>query len=203
MIGRLSGTVEECHPGQVLLDVGGVGYVLFIPLSTFYALSSRESAVATLHVHTHVREDALQLYGFITTEERWAFEQCLGISGVGPKLALSILSGIEIEALREAVRLEDSARLRSIPGVGRKTAERLILELRDRLFDAHGDPKGREMAAPSTTAPAAQVRDDAVSALVNLGYTPTASQRAVDSAIDESSGSLEDVLRRALAWVAR
>ena len=208
MIGRLTGTVEECRPGQLLLDVGGVGYALHIPLSTFYALSGQENGAATLHVHTHVREDAIQLYGFISSDDRWVFEQFLAISGVGPKLALGILSGIEVEALREAVRGEDLARLQSIPGVGRKTAERLILELRDRLFDPQGQAKGPD---PAVTVPAAspgpgrpQLREDAVSALVNLGYTPKASRKAVDAAVDQDdASSLEDVLRRALSSLVR
>jgi Holliday junction DNA helicase RuvA len=190
-----------------LLDVAGVGYEVQIPLSTFYELSAqdgtRELAVS-LHVHTHVREDALQLFGFSQPLERAMFEQLIAISGVGPRLALAILSGIGTVELEQAVEAQDRGRLEKIPGVGRKTAERLLLELRDRLVrmravDAAAVAPGRGPSAGASVP--AGPRDDAVSALVNLGYKPDACRRAVDAALEElgTGAGLEDVLKLALA----
>ena len=133
MIGRLTGRVVECRPDHLVVDVNGVGYHLHIPLSTYYVVHRSADAPVTLHVHTRAREDALQLYGFASTAERSMFETLTGISGVGPRLALAFLSGIGVEELYEAVYREDRTRLQKIPGVGRKTAERVLLELRDRL----------------------------------------------------------------------
>ncbi len=207
MIARLRGRIEECRPGMAVLDVSGVGYAVHIPLSTYYVISTDDAADASLYVHTHVREDALQLFGFASEDERWIFEQCISISGVGPKLALSILSGIGVDDLREAVRAEDKTRLQRIPGVGRKTAERLMLELRDRLFDAQGNPVGSSagpMPTPAAPPKKDAVRDDAASALVNLGYAQAAAEKAVDRVIDESgAGSLQEVLRAALSGLVR
>lgn len=205
MIGQLTGKILDCTPGQVLLDVTGVGYDVRIPLSTFYALSAREGSVVSLHVHTHVREDALQLYGFASRDERSVFALLIGISGVGPKMALAILSGIGVAELRESVHRQDRGRLQKIPGVGKKTAERLLLELRDKLGagsarpeedrgaggDSHGEPAGR--------------RADAISALVNLGYSGDVARRAVERAVADRgpSATLESMLRAALASLVR
>jgi Holliday junction DNA helicase RuvA len=202
VIGRLSGTLLEHSPGEILLDVGGVGYALQIPLSTFYALTDRAQATVTLHVHTHVREDALSLYGFATREERTMFTRLIAISGIGPRVALAILSGIGVEELAEAVMNGDRARLQRIPGIGRKTAERLLLELGDRL-----KPPKRYAAAAvgATTTAGGKVRTDAVSALVNLGYPEDVAARAVSTA-ESSLGpdpSLEDLLRSALGGLVR
>jgi Holliday junction DNA helicase RuvA len=207
MIGKLTGNLAECAPGFVLLEVAGVGYSLQIPLSTFYALSEAGREEVSLHVHTHVREDALQLFGFASPEERSAFELLIGISGVGPRLALAILSGIGVDELREAVALRDSARLQKIPGVGKKTAERVLLEL--------GDKMTLEEMAAAGDAPAASrsrrgvsgdgVREDAMSALVNLGYAKNVAARVVDEALEELEGEpdLEPLLKGALGRIFR
>lgn len=203
MIGRLTGRIVDCTPGRVLLDVGGVGYEVHISLMTFYSLSAAADSSACLHVHTHVREDALQLFGFFSLPERRTFEQLIGISGVGPKLALAILSGIGVEDLVQAIVRQDRARLQKIPGVGKKTAERLLLELRDKVAAlAASDPgqKGRAPAGGPTG-----LTEDAVSALVNLGYSRAIAERAVETsgAPDGSPTTLEAVLKRALGKLAR
>jgi Holliday junction DNA helicase RuvA len=206
VIGRLTGKVLECSPGEVLLDVAGVGYSLQIPLSTFYILAADGSSAGervSLHVHTHVREDVLQLYGFADSRERAVFEQLIGISGVGPRLALAILSGIGVEDLEQAVESQDRARLESIPGVGRKTAERLLLELRDRM--ARTRTTGGKPTAPGgpPRAGGAPSRADALSVLVNLGYKRERAARAVDGALEAlgPEAGLEALLRAALGRI--
>src|SRR5437870_12376119 len=161
MIAHLRGRILEKHPNRLVVDVNGVGYDVFVPLSTFYGLGDPGADIA-LRVHTHVREDALTLYGFATLLEQQLFERLIGVSGIGPKLALAVLSGIEPQELIRAIERGDLARLTAIPGVGKKTSERIVLELKDRLPRAH-----REVAAAGATAPEAPVlRDDVVSALV-------------------------------------
>ncbi len=179
----------------------GVGYDVQIPLSTFYSLTRDPGVIVSLHVHTHVREDALQLFGFATLEERATFEQLIGISGVGPKLALAILSGIGVNELRGAVRTQDRGRLQRIPGVGKKTAERLLLELKDKLGIepvADGDGGARPEDGSG-------VRPDAISALMNLGYSRDMADRAVDRALADGGSAmpLEGVLRAALSGLVR
>lgn len=207
MIGRLRGTVADCRPDRLLLDVGGVGYAVQIPLSTFYALSAEAGAEATVHVHTHVREDLLQLFGFATLEERSAFELLIGISGVGPRLALSILSGIGVAELGEAVAQQDRPRLQRVPGVGRKTAERVLLELRDRIGGAgrDGKPPRWPGAGAADAGRDGEVRGDAVSALVNLGYTKEQAARAVDDALERlgREPGLERLLKASLGRLAK
>ena len=200
MIGQLTGKVVSRAPDRVVVDVSGVGYDLRIPLSTFYALPRDAGSLVSLQVHTHVREDALQLYGFSSRDERAAFELLIGISGVGPRMALAILSGMEVAELRATVVQRDRGRLQKIPGVGKKTAERLLLELRDKMPDtveAAGSDTGPE--------PGHGLRPDAISALVNLGYSRTVADRAVERALGEprGSGNLEGVLRAALAGLVR
>ena len=200
MIGRLTGRLAECGPEQVLLDVGGVGYQLSIPLSTFYELSGRNGPV-TLHVHTHVREDALLLYGFASPEERSVFTRLLGVSGVGPRTALAVLSGIGAAEFERALLEEDRARLERIPGLGRKTVERILLELKDRPPAA-----GRtRRPAPGPVPAGTGVRSDALSALVNLGYPLPAAVRAVDESLQEGGPdtALEPVLKSALRRLVR
>lgn len=209
MIGRLTGTVAECSPGSVVLDVGGVGYSLQIPLSTFYRLREGDGGRVTLHVHTHVREDALLLYGFASVEERRAFERLIGISGVGPRTALAVLSGIGVEDLERAARDGDRAQLERIPGIGRKTAERVILELRDVLDRDARSRRGRgrrivEVPAPSDPRDRG-IRGDAVAALEHLGYSRDAAARAVDAAVAAlaDAATIESVLRVALRGLVR
>jgi holliday junction DNA helicase RuvA len=192
MIGQLRGRLAEKRPNQVLVDVGGVGYLVQVPLSTYAALGELHTEV-TLLIHTHVREDALALYGFVSAREKHFFELLLSASGVGPTLALKILSGMNVEELIPAIRGSDLARLTRIPGVGRKTAERIVVELKDKLeavaFEA-GKPAPASLAG---------IEADVVSALVNLGYDGRAAETAVGEAKREAgAGNFEKLLRAAL-----
>lgn len=199
MIARLQGTVAEKRPSRVILDVAGVGYEVLVPLSTFYVVGE-EGAAVTLRIHTHVREDILALYGFATPLEQELFERLISISGIGPKLALAVLSGIEPPDLIRAIRLQDVARLTAIPGVGKKTAERIGLELKDRLppaLESAGQP-------PAGAAPEDQMRADLLSALINLGYQRAPAEKAIDKVLTgESDGSFETGLRSVLRILMR
>jgi Holliday junction DNA helicase RuvA len=171
MIGRLTGRLAEKAPGELLLDVGGVGYLLHIPLSTFYELPEPESPTS-LYVHTHVREDTLALYGFLTERERSLFLLLLTVNGIGPRVALTVLSGMPPAELVDALRRQDVRRLMSVPGVGKKTAERMVLELAE---------KAEKFAAPPAAGePPSVAADDVISALVNLGYRKADAERIVD-----------------------
>ena len=195
MIARLQGRIAEKRPHRVTVDVRGVGYDLHIPLSTYYGLGEPGSEAA-FRVHTHVREDTLALFGFATGLELRVFEALIGVSGIGPKLALAVLSGIEPAELVRAVGRGDVRRLTGIPGIGKKTAERMGLELRDRLpavAEAEPAPAGGDGAA----------RGDLVSALVNLGYGRPAAERAVDAALGAGDDGFEPALKRALKEIAR
>jgi holliday junction DNA helicase RuvA len=192
VIGRLTGRLAGKSPDHVLLDVGGVGYLVHIPLSTFYDLPEQESP-ASLWVHTHVREDALALYGFLTERERSLFLLLLGVTGIGPRVALTVLSGMPPAELIDALRSQDVRRLVAIPGVGKKTAERMVLELAEKAANLPGE-------APAKT-PSAVAADDVVSALVNLGYRKAEAERAVDGAAragapKEFGEFLKEALRR-------
>jgi holliday junction DNA helicase RuvA len=188
----LRGRLAEKRPNQVLVDVGGVGYLVQVPLSTYAALGELHTEV-TLLIHTHVREDALALYGFVSAREKHFFELLISASGVGPSLALKILSGMSVDELVPAIHNSDLGRLTKIPGVGRKTAERMVVELKDKL-DAVVVEK--EKPAPSS---AAGVEADVVSALVNLGYDGRAAESAVAEAKREAgAGDFEKLLRGAL-----
>jgi Holliday junction DNA helicase RuvA len=196
VIARLAGTLLEKHVPHLVIDVHGVGYAVSVPLSTFYAVGDPGAAVV-LRVHTHVREDALQLFGFATPLEQLLFERLIAVSGIGPKLALAVLSGIESGELVTAVRHNDVARLTRIPGVGRKTAERLTIELRDRLPDT--------AVAPSDAVDTGGgLRDDVLSALVNLGYQRHAVEKSVDKVLRASAEpAFEPVLRDVLRELSR
>ncbi len=192
MIGQLRGRLAEKRPNQVLVDVGGVGYVVQVPLSTYAALGELHTEV-TLLIHTHVREDALALYGFVSSREKHFFEMLLSASGVGPTLALKILSGMSVEELVPAIRGSDLARLTRIPGVGRKTAERMVVELKDKL-----ETVTAETEKPAASSPAG-IEADVVSALVNLGYDGRAAETAVGEAKREAGvANFEKLLRGAL-----
>ncbi len=199
MIASLRGNLVRKRPDEVILDVGGVGYRLFCPLSTFYTLPD-EGQPARLHVHTHLRDDALHLFGFATPLELLVFRRLISVGGIGPKLAVNILSGIGPEELVAAVGRSDLARLTAVPGVGKKTAERMIVELKDKL--------GPLAAARPTDEPrpvaATDAFQDACSALSNLGYTAAAARRALDRAVAEGGTdlTLEDLLRLALKRLA-
>jgi Holliday junction DNA helicase RuvA len=176
MIAYLQGTLLQRQPAMLVLDVHGVGYEVQVPVGTYARLPPLGSTVA-LHIHTQVRDDSIQLYGFGSPGEKSLFEKLITVNGVGPKLGLAILSGLAPEALGTALRAGDHARLTAIPGVGKKTAERLVLELRDKLSELAGAE-----AAPLAAGPAG----DVVSALVNLGYAPAQAERAVQRALQAS-----------------
>ncbi len=199
MIAYLRGRILEKHPNRLVIDVSGVGYDVFVPLSTFYGLGDPGSETA-LRIHTHVREDALVLYGFSTLLEQELFERLIGVSGIGPKVALAVLSGIEPLELIRAIERGDLARLTAIPGVGKKTSERIVLELKDRLPRAQvaAVAAGAAVSEPST------LRDDLLSALVNLGYHRPLAEKAVESAINAlPDGGFERTLKQALRELAR
>jgi Holliday junction DNA helicase RuvA len=193
MIALLRGTLAGKTANRVLVDVNGVGYDVQVPLSTFYVLGDEGSSVS-LRIHTHVREDVIALFGFASGMELDLFERLIAISGIGPKLALAVLSGIEPAELVKAVRLQDVARLTAIPGVGKKTAERIGLELKDRL------PAALQVADVSAPAsPRDQVRDDLLSALLNLGYQRAAAEKAVDRTLESGAdGGFETALKTTL-----
>jgi Holliday junction DNA helicase RuvA len=199
VIAHLRGRILEKQPTRVIVEAGGVGYDVAVPLSTFYGLGEPGAEVA-LRVHTHVREDALALYGFATALELDLFDRLISISGIGPKLALAVLSGIEPPDLVGAIERGDVARLTAIPGVGKKTSERIVLELKDRL------PRARVTEAAGDATPAVgSVRDDLLSALVNLGYHRPLAEKAVDAslkAIGRDAG-FERTLKQALREVAK
>jgi Holliday junction DNA helicase RuvA len=195
MIALLRGNLIEKRPSRLIVDAGGVGYDVQVPLSTFYVVGD-PGATVTLRVHTHVREDVIALYGFATTLEQELFERLIAISGIGPKLALAVLSGIEPADLIKAIRLQDVARLTAIPGIGKKTAERIGLELKDRL-PAALQAAGQE---PTRVRPEDQLRDDLLSALMNLGYQRPVAEKAIDRTVDNAANvpfdqALRDVLR--------
>src|SRR5918995_1438025 len=172
MIAHLRGRLLEKHPNRVIVDVNGVGYDVHVPLSTFYEMAEPGEEIA-LRIHTHVREDALLLYGFATPLEQQLFERLIAVSGIGPKLALAVLSGIEPPDLVRAIEQSDVARLTSIPGVGKKTSERIVVELKDRLPRLHP-----AVAHAGAAVEASALRDDVLSALVNLGYHRRLSEKA-------------------------
>ena len=199
MIAHLRGRIFAKQPNRIIIDVNGVGYDVAVPLSTFYGLGEPGGEIA-LRIHTHVREDALLLYGFATLLELDLFERLIGISGIGPKVALSVLSGIEPRELVRAVERGDVARLTAIPGVGKKTSERIVLELKDRL------PRS-QLAAEAAGGDASEppvLRDDVLSALLNLGYHRPLAEKAVDAALRATpDGSFERTLKQALRELAR
>jgi len=198
MIGHLRGTLIDKRPNQVLLDVAGVGYQVQIPLSTFYAIGELKDEVSLL-IHTHVRDDALLLYGFLTAREKHFFELLISASGVGPSLALKILSGMSVDDLIPAIRAGDLPALTRIPGVGKKTAERIVVELRDKLAQM-------EAAGPAEEKPAARggLAADVVSALLNLGYDRRTAEKAAEEAQRNGGGtSFEALLRASLQSLSR
>jgi Holliday junction DNA helicase RuvA len=199
VIAFLRGRILEKHPNRVVVDVAGVGYDVAVPLSTFYGLAEA-GGEAALRVHTHVREDAIALFGFSTVLEQQLFERLLGISGIGPKVALAVLSGMEPPDLVRAIEQGDVARLTTIPGVGKKTSERIVLEMKDRVPRAEPSP-----AAGAAGDEPASLRDDLVSALVNLGYHRPLAEKSVDTALKALGPreGFERTLKQALRELAR
>ncbi|PLX91767.1 MAG: Holliday junction branch migration protein RuvA [Desulfuromonas sp.] len=194
MIARLNGTVVSKTIDQVIIDVNGVGYQVSVPLSSFYQLE--EDNVATLHIYTHVREDALQLFGFQTLDEKQMFILLLSISGIGPKVALNILSHMDCHDLRDCLIQEDAKRLATLPGIGKKTADRLVLELREKARKLQPEQGPHPAATPHQPA-AENHHDDALSALINLGYKEKQAGAALARLTDEFS-SMEEMLKAAL-----
>lgn len=193
MIAQISGKLAQKQPGEVVIDVGGIGYQVLIPLNVFYHLPDI-GAPMSLQIHTHVREDALQLFGFRDLAEKQVFLLLMGVSGIGPKLALNILSGIPADELARALRNGDQVRLVSIPGVGKKLAERMIVELKDKFANL------APVTIDSAVKPGAssQKMQDAVSALINLGYKKPEIEKTVRDVLKNGALSLEDVLRETL-----
>ena len=200
MIAMLRGRLLEKHATRLIVDVQGVGYDVQVPLSTFYQLPEPRAEIV-LRIHTHVREDAIGLFGFLTVLEQQLFERLIAISGIGPRLALAVLSGIEPGDLVRAVQSGDVGRLTLIPGVGKKTAERIGLELKDRLPQALGPEAAAGAGAPEGEA---ALRADLVSALLNLGYHRPLAEKAVEGALKASpDATFEQTLKRALQQTGR
>ena len=194
MIAHLRGRLISKHPGQAVVEAAGVGYDVAISIPTFSELPAAGNDVA-LHVHTHVREDAIALFGFLHAKDKQLFERLISVSGIGPKLAITIMSGMSPDAMVAAIRSNDVATLTRIPGIGKKTAERLILELRDKL-----DQFGAAPAARTTT----PVQDDVLSALLNLGYQRPAAERALASAAKNGGReSFDGLFRDSLAMLSK
>jgi Holliday junction DNA helicase RuvA len=193
MIAHLRGKLLAKHPNQAIVETGGVGYDVTISVPTFSDLPGIGAEVA-LHVHTHVREDTIALYGFLLASEKRLFEKLITVSGIGPKLAITILSGMAVDEMVNAIRSNDIARLTRIPGIGKKTAERMVLELRDKLPP---EKAGETAAAPTLSA----VEEDVLSALVNLGYQRAAAERALASI--SKNGQFDAMFREALAGLSK
>ncbi len=206
MIAHLSGTLLAKQATSVILDVGGVGYEVTIPLSTFYDLEEIGST-AKLRIYTYVREDSLQLFGFRTLRERELFLKLISVGGIGPKLGITILSGMSADEIIHSIRTNNLARLTSIPGIGKKTAERIVIELRDKIAALSGpqpdeDPGSR--ASRETASSADTITDDALSALLNFGYQKNAAEKALNSAMQEGGEiTVETLLRRSLRLLAK
>lgn len=196
MIAYLRGALLQKTTQSAIIEAGGIGYEVLVPLSTFYTLPEEGNQVS-LHIYTHVREDALTLFGFHTKSEKNLFIMLISVSGIGPKLAVNILSGMGPQDLMEAIARNDAPRLQAIPGVGKKTAERIALELKDKAGRALGDGAVEEIAPPPPGE--REAIDDALSALVNLGYPPKSAKQAVEK-VRRGGGavSLEDLIREAL-----
>jgi Holliday junction DNA helicase RuvA len=193
MIAHLRGKLIARHPNQVIVDAMGVGYDVTISVPTFSELPPAGGEVS-LHIHTHVREDQIALYGFLRPEEKHLFEKLISVSGIGPKLAITILSGMPTNEMTSAIRGNDVARLTKIPGIGRKTAERMVLELRDKLPPAGSD----QLQVVTSLSP---VQEDVLSALMNLGYQRASAEKALSTV--EKNGSFDAMFRAALAVMSK
>jgi len=195
MIGYLKGTLIDKKPSSVLMDVNGVGYLVNIPVSTFYDLPE-EGSPLSLFIYTHVREDILALYGFRTTREKVLFEKLIGVSGIGPRMAIAFLSGMTADELIPAIQRQDILKLTTIPGVGRKTAERVALELREQIPALLSEAAQAAQAKP--------MQEDLISALVNLGYHRTQAERAVKKVLDDAKpdSSFETLLKNSLQMIS-
>ncbi|HSK73366.1 MAG TPA: Holliday junction branch migration protein RuvA [Pyrinomonadaceae bacterium] len=204
MIAYLSGKLLEKHANSVIIGVGGVGYEVIIPLSTFYELGEVGSDVE-LRIYTYVREDTLQLFGFKTERERQLYLKLISVQGIGAKSGVTMLSGMSADEIIVAIRTDNLARLTSIPGVGKKTAERLVIELRDKLNEISSvSVEARASAGKQSDLPADAVYDDALSALTNLGYQRNAAEKALKQSVQEGTEmSVQKLLRRSLQLLAK
>ena len=203
MIAYLSGKLLEKQATSVIVDVGGIGYEVIIPLSTFYELGEVGTDVQ-LRIYTHVREDTLQLFGFQTERERQLYLKLISVQGIGAKSGISMLSGMSADELIVAIRTDNLARLTSIPGVGKKTAERIVIELRDKLNEISSASIEERSASAQTHIPADAVYDDALSALTNLGYQRNAAEKALKQSVQEGTEmSVQKLLRRSLQLLAK
>jgi len=206
MIAHLTGTLLSKQATSVIVEVAGVGYEVNIPLSTFYDLEELGSNVQ-LRIYTHVREDALQLYGFKTARERELFLRLISVSGIGPKLGITLLSGMSADEMIASIRTNNLARLTLIPGVGRKTAERLVIELRDKVASLSSPELEEELGAkPAVALPPTEeaIRSDALSALLNLGYQRSLAENAITAAMDDTAEpTVESILRQSLRKLAK
>jgi len=198
MIALLRGTLAYKSSDHVIIDVGGVGYRLFIPLSTFYSLP--ETGDVSLFTHTHVREDALLLYGFLSMEEKELFGILISISGIGPKLAINILSHIPARDLKRAIASGDIKRLSSLPGIGKKTAERLVLELKDKVGPVHDLPEADDVKSNTSSV---DISNDVISALINLGYKENQARKVLESMELAPELTMEEALKGALKVLVR
>lgn len=197
MIAHIRGTLAHKVPGEVIVDVGGIGYHVFIPLTVFYRLPDIGAPVS-LHIHTHLREDALQLFGFQEPHDKEVFLLLNSVAGIGPKLAVNILSGIPASELTQAIKAGDQLRLFSIPGVGKKLAERMIVELRDKITMMQP-----QVAETAVAGHASHLMQDAVSALVNLGYRQVEVEKNVRDTVQSGTQTLEDVIKEVLRRMSR
>ena len=194
MIAHLRGKLLAKHPNQIIVETGGVGYELTISIPTFSDLPEAGADVS-LHVYTHVREDLIALYGFLRSSEKLLFEKLITVSGIGPKLAITILSGMAADDMARAIRSNDIARLTRIPGIGKKTAERMVLELRDKLPEAG--------TAPVAISTHSAIEEDVLSALVNLGYQRAAAEKALSAVAKKSGATFEVLFRETLAGLSK
>ena len=205
MIAHLSGKLIDRHATSVVIEVGGVGYEVTIPVTTFYDLEEAGQNVS-LRIYTHVREDTLQLFGFKTLRERELFQMLISVSGIGPKSAVAMLSGMSADEIVTAIRQSNYARITSIPGVGRKTAERLVIELRDKMASLSGPALEEQVAAGGSTAAQSEdaLREDTLAALLQLGFPKPAAEKAITGAMQEGGDlSVETLLRRSLRQLSK
>ena len=205
MIAHLSGTLLAKHATSVIVDVGGVGYEVTIPVTTFYDLGETNTPVR-LQIYTHVREEALQLFGFRTLRERELFTLLISVSGIGPKSAVAMLSGMSADEIVTAIRQSNYARITSIPGVGRKTAERLVIELRDKMAALSSPALDEQLAAGGPTAAQSEdaLREDTLAALLQLGFPKPTAEKAINGAMQEGGDlSVETLLRRSLRQLSK
>jgi holliday junction DNA helicase RuvA len=203
LIAHITGKLIQKQPNSVIVDVGGVGYELTVPLSTFYDLGD-PGAEVSLRAYTYVREDALQLFGFRTEREKRLFLLMISVSGIGPKLAITALSGMSAEELIHAIRTENLAKLVGVPGIGKRTAERMLVELKDKVSQLASPEMEEQLKAGAIISVGEAMRDDLISALINLGYQKAAAEKAISSVLNENpDANFEAALKQSLRKLAK